>query len=406
MRRRLDELLRDDTGAIDSQLRTLHEHLASHDRPDTVLAWLNKDTATRTLRELAAGGRALTHAALDELPDDKPLRHLRAVLVATGALAARDEQLARLERWITATIAELPDADERQLLHRYAVWHVLRRLRHRVRDSRATYGQVVAARRNINAAIALLTWLSRRGMTIATAGQGDLEAWITDTDTTSGADAGNFVRWANKQKLTHLDFPAVKWTGPTGRIDTETRWEQARWLLHDDTLKPEDRVAGLLVLLYAQTAAATSRLTLDHVEFDDNQVRLRLGREPVVLPEPVAGLVERLATHPSGHAALGDQGTSRWLFRGGQPGRPISSARLTERLRCLGIHAGPSRSTALFGLAAELPAAMLARLLGIHITVAVGWQRASSGDWTNYAADYSRRPARAVATEPGPGHPI
>jgi hypothetical protein len=40
---------------------------------------------------------------------------------------------------------------------------------------------------------------------------------------------------------------------------------------------------------------------------------------------------------------------------------------------------------------AELPAAILARLLGIHIGVAVKWQRASSGDWTNYAADVSRR---------------
>ena len=52
---------------------------------------------------------------------------------------------------------------------------------------------------------------------------------------------------------------------------------------------------------------------------------------------------------------------------------------------------GEPRSTALFGLAAELPAALLARLLGIHISVAVAWQRASSGDWTAYAADYSRR---------------
>ncbi len=45
----------------------------------------------------------------------------------------------------------------------------------------------------------------------------------------------------------------------------------------------------------------------------------------------------------------------------------------------------------MFSPAAELPAAVLARLLGIHIGVAVAWQRASSGDWTNYAADYSRR---------------
>jgi hypothetical protein len=31
-------------------------------------------------------------------------------------------------------------------------------------------------------------------------------------------------------------------------------------------------------------------------------------------------------------------------------------------------------------------------MLGIHISVAVAWQRASSGDWTSYAAQVSRRP--------------
>jgi hypothetical protein len=30
-------------------------------------------------------------------------------------------------------------------------------------------------------------------------------------------------------------------------------------------------------------------------------------------------------------------------------------------------------------------------MLGIHIDVAVAWQRASAGDWMTYAADISRR---------------
>ncbi|MEJ8632244.1 hypothetical protein [Streptomyces sp. MS2.AVA.5] len=37
------------------------------------------------------------------------------------------------------------------------------------------------------------------------------------------------------------------------------------------------------------------------------------------------------------------------------------------------------------------PAAVLARTLGIDITVAVKWQRAAAGDWASYAADVSRR---------------
>src|ERR1035437_7492870 len=41
------------------------------------------------------------------------------------------------------------------------------------------------------------------------------------------------------------------------------------------------------------------------------------------------------------------------------------------------------------------PPPLLARLLGIHISVAVAWQRTSAGDWTSYAADYSRRQHRS-----------
>jgi hypothetical protein len=37
------------------------------------------------------------------------------------------------------------------------------------------------------------------------------------------------------------------------------------------------------------------------------------------------------------------------------------------------------------------PARTQARLLGIHVTVAVAWQRASAGDWAAYAAEVSRR---------------
>jgi hypothetical protein len=64
-----------------------------------------------------------------------------------------------------------------------------------------------------------------------------------------------------------------------------------------------------------------------------------------------------------------------------------------ERLRNLGIRLAQTRSTALVQFATELPAAVLARTLGIDITVAVTWQRAAAGDWANCAANVSRRTA-------------
>ena len=104
-----------------------------------------------------------------------------------------------------------------------------------------------------------------------------------------------------------------------------------------------------------------------------------------------AGLVRHLAATRKGHATIGDPGGSPWLFPGGRPGRALSAFRLAERLNQLGIHCGRSRSAALFQLATDLPAVILAKMLGIHIAVAVTWQRASAGDWTAYAADVSRR---------------
>jgi hypothetical protein len=191
---------------------------------------------------------------------------------------------------------------------------------------------------------------------------------------------------------------------PSGVIDTETRWEQARWLLHDDSLKPEDRPAGLLVLLYAQRTSAISRLTLGHVQAADGQVLIRLDREPVVLPEPLDALALHATAARRGHASLGDDGTSAWLFPGGQLGQPISAFQVGERLRKLGIRCGQSRSAALFQLATDLPAAVLANMLGIHISVAVQWQRASAGDWTAYAADPGHRPACPSHRDPAAGH--
>lgn len=388
---RLRDLLSDGTGEIRPELQALYENLAGSERPTSVLGWLAKSDAAAVLRSLATGERPLAHAALDELPPAKPVEHLRAVLVATGALPRRDEHLARLERWVAATIAARADPDEAHLLRRYAIWHLLRRLRRRPGGAGTTDAQATTVKRRVRAAVELLDWLADHDVTLGSCDQSHLDAWLASHRATRQGDVGHFVRWAAAEKLTSLEVCAVRWCGPTGPIDGDRRWELARRLLRDDTVEAADRVAGLLVLLYAQRAAAISRLTLDHVERREEGVRLRLGARPIVLPEPLARLVLNLVATRRGHAALGDQGTSPWLFPGGQPGRPISASRLTERLRDLGIHAGPARSSALFQLATELPAAVLARMLGIHIKVAVEWQRVCSGDWTGYAAAYSRQ---------------
>ncbi|MDX3777010.1 site-specific integrase [Streptomyces europaeiscabiei] len=388
---RLHELLADDASSIPSKLQPLHDALAGTERAGTAMRWLSQGIVSTVLSDLGSGRRPLTHEALDELPEGKVVEHIRSVLVATEVLPKRDEQMVRLERHVKNLVASHATAEGRKVLHRYATWHLLRRLRRRSRGKDITHYQLKVARQHLRAAVYVLNWLEDQNLTLAACRQTDIERWMTSDDARLRQEAGHFVRWALSQKIARdLTFPAERWNGPSQPLDEEARWNTARRLLHDDTLKSEDRLAGLLLLLYAQWPAAISRLTVDHIEERDGAVRIRLGAVPVELPAPVADLALQQVALRRSHAVLG-QTDSPWLFPGGQPGRPISAWAMGERLRKLGIRLAQTRSTALFQLAAELPAAVLARTLGIDITVAVKWQRAAAGDWAAYAADVSQR---------------
>ncbi|MGW7574375.1 site-specific integrase [Streptomyces sp. NPDC054765] len=391
LKQRLYELLAGDTGSISPKLQPLRDALADTERAATAMRWLSKGIVSTVLSDLGSGRRPLTHEALDELPEGKVVEHIRSVLVATEVLPRRDEQMVRLERDVKDLVASHATAEGRKILHRYATWHLLRRLRRRSRGKEITHYQLTGTRQHLRAAVPLLDWLEEQNLILATCRQADLERWMTSDGVRHRREAGHFVRWALAQKIARdLSFPAVRWNGPSQAMDDEARWDTARRLLHDDTVKPEDRLAGLLLLLYAQWPAAISRLTVDHIEETDGAVRIRLGAVPVVFPAPVAELALHQVAVRRSHAVLG-RTESPWLFPGGQPGRPISAWGMGERLRKLGIRLAEARSTALFQLATELPAAVLARTLGIDITVAVKWQRAAAGDWAAYAAEVSRR---------------
>ena len=391
---RLRELLAGPGGGICPPLRPLKEALAATDPPATALRWLAKPPVAAALSQIAAEGRDLSHGELDRLEHTPVLAHLRSVLVATGTLPPRDELMARLERFTADVLDGRPDPEQQQVLRRYVTWHLLRRLRSRNNGRPATREQQDSLQQQVRAAVALLDWLGARDLTLGTCGQADLDEWLSSGGASHRHHAGHFVRWATRQRLTAVSFPAIRWQGPIRVLDEEARWDAARRLLHDDTVNARDRLAGLLVLLYAQPVARVARLTTGHVTVSGATVRISLGTAPITLPEPAAGLARQFLDGKRGHATTGAGDPSPWLFPGGQPGWPVSSGHLGQRLKDLGIHPGQARSAALFQLASELPAALLARMLGIHIDVAVTWQRLSSGDWMAYAADVSRRARR------------
>ena len=407
--RRLKQAFTRPGGTAAPELDRLREAMVRVDRPDLMLDWLKNPAVRRTLQAVAARG-VITHEALDTLPPGRTFAQVRSMLVAAGALPARDERLTALERWLAQAVAGQPDPGHRQALRGYAVWHHLRRLRGRLDGRPASRQQIKNVRDHAAAATAFLDWLTARGLTLAACTQAELDQWLAGT---SGhlVRSANFVRWAvARRHASGLTAPATRWPGPSGPLDQDRRWADARRLLREEAYPAADRVAGLLILLYAQKLNVITALTTQHVLHEDGRTLLRLGSRPIILPAPLDTLVTGLAAgrRPPGSSLL--DVSSPWLFPGRQPGSALTEDALAQRLHALGISPRQGRSTALFTLAAEVPAAILAKTLGIHVQAAIQWQKISGGDWTAYAADISRRgqvqeqaPARDQHADPLPG---
>ena len=388
--RRLKQAFTPPGGAAAPELDRLRETMICVDRPDLMLDWLKDPAVKRALQAVAAHG-VITHEALDMLPPGRTFVHVRSMLVAAGALPARDERLTALELWIGQAVAGQANPGHRQALRGYAGWHHLRRLRGRLDGWPASRQQAKNVRDHVAAAAAFLDWLTARGLTLAACTQADLDQWLAGT---SGhlVRSANFVRWAvARRHASGLTAPATRWPGAAGPLDQDRRWADARRLLQEEAYPAADRVAGLLILLYAQKLSVITALTARHVLHQDGRTLLRLGSRPVILPAPLDTLVAGLAAsrRPPGSSLL--DVSSPWLCPGRKPGSALTEDALAQRLHALGISPRQGRSTALFTLAAEVPAAILANTLGIHVQAAIQWQKISGGDWASYAADISRR---------------
>ena len=149
-------------------------------------------------------------------------------------------------------------------------------------------------------------------------------------------------------------------------------------------------MAGCLLLLYGQQLSRITAMTTSQITHRGSDVLIRLSEHYIPLPDPLGTAVLQLISQGRACTGIGSPATSPWLFPGHLPGQPITPARLGERLRALGIYAMTGRRAALTSLAAQLPAAVLADLLGITPGTAVRWIHHAGGDWNNYAAHIAR----------------
>ena len=388
LRRRATALLSAGTGHVPDTLAAVLEAICAARTPAAALNWLRTGAGAAILADLAAGRLAASHEALDQHPRPQAASHLRHMLTAGGVLPPRDEELARAERWLTTLLASIEVPEHRRLVRAFATWQVMRRLRRASEARRRPRTYTAHARNVISAAARFLSWLAARGTALSACRQADAEDWLA---TGPGACyVREFLAWAAR----HDHCPQLDVPGPprhTGTaIGASQRWDLAARLLRDDSIEVTDRVAGCLVLLFGQTMTRIAALTTSQVTRHDDGVTIRPGQHDMPVPEPLGALLLTLIADGKPYTGIGSPARSKWLFPGLLPGQPITAKRLAERLRILGVAVQAGRRAALIDLAAQMPAAVLADLLGLHPTTAVRWMHEAGTDWTRYAADLAR----------------
>lgn len=369
----------------------IERSLLSTKNPQTMRVWLQRSRGARVLRELVSGALPLTHQPLDSMEPNKAVAHLRGLLVASGALPWRDPLLARFELRSELRLRSLHPED-RRLVVAFLRWRVLPRLRRASAAGTLGGSSIENASRALNQTTRFLIWLRELNISLRECNQVDIDRWLSEGKLTRFL-IRDFVVWAARNGHMRLvSVPALAGSRrPPTSSDDSARWGTARRLLTDDAIDVADRVAGILVLLYAQPVSRITRLTPKHVVVTEDSVSLMLGSEPVKMAEPLAGLLRQLPHRRRQGSAAHLSDPDQWLFPGGRAGHPISRSHLSKRLRDIGVEIRGARNAALLQLAGEVPPVVLADLLGISINNAVKWVKVASGDWSNYAADRATR---------------
>jgi hypothetical protein len=377
---RLSELLGDDNARRARGLDGLFELLLSvrsmKDRP----RWLARSPVVPLLAELGRGELDISHEALDRHPSRQAARRLEDLLVAAGALPSRDPALARMEEWIDQHLA---GSDHEPVVRPFAHWIVLRRYRRKSKAAPLNFGELGRAKAELVSGTAFLDWLTDRGRPPDECAQADIDAWLAGPRADRHI-ARQFARWAMSQKvMPRLDFPAGHRSGPTPPITQHDPGTLARRLLEDPSIPARERVAAILVAIYAQPIVRVARFTIDQITLSDSGVTIRFAQTPVTLPDLVAIAVRVWLDQR--HATMPPLATpSAWLFPGNPPSRPIGEQSLSRRLKLIGVDCRQDRRAALLHLAGEVPAAILADIVGVHVNTATAWAEIAGRPWGDY----------------------
>ena len=388
LRERLTALMTDpSTGRIHEQLTPVFDTIIGGPRPQTALYWLRRRQriGPGLLAQMARGEIEISHQTFNDLPIDRTHNYVRDLLVAVGVLEPYEPFIERMIPWLSTLGGHL-NAHHGHIIDQFAHWKVLRHMRRQADKGRLTNGVFQSSRSRLRRVVALLVWLEARGRSIETATQSDLEEYLVTQPKSAIGELGQFLIWTRQTGLNSaLTSTYQSSSEPQVTMSDDDRWAHVNTLLHDETIRLHTRIAGLLMLLFAQPITRICAMRTDQVDTSSpDNVLVTFEATPIEMPEALAELIR---THLSrrGQASYVSHDNG-WLFPGGIPGRPLVTKTIRGQLVDRGIRPHSARHAALFALSGQVPHMILAQSLGISQTAATRWAALASRDWGQYVS--------------------
>lgn len=364
---------------IAEQLAPVAAALKAMERPSSGVTWIRQPHVRDALAQLVGNGR-ISHPELDRLPAGRTRDYIRGLLVEHGVLEPRDELIVRFTAWAETAKDRLSTDEHRDIIDRYLRWHHLRRMRDL---SPITDGTFLRAKQATTVAIDFCNWLTAHHTTLSAVTQTDLEAWIA-TGPSTRLIIDRFLAWSRRSHITSQDLTVPKHRrGTARRMPQPDQQEVLADVVSGTQLSARDRLAAILVLVFAQPIERIRNLTWDDIEITDATVDLTLAAVPITLAPPLDQLVRDLAAGP-GHQQTAAHPDSPWVFRGTKPGSPINAMHLRQRLRPLfSVIAG--RLGTITELSRTTPIAFLAETLGYAPAVLEHHATTAGADYGTYS---------------------
>ncbi|WP_165068698.1 hypothetical protein [Marisediminicola senii] len=353
------------------ELVPIRDHFLAAD-PKYLLQLIKAKNAWRVLTTVVGLPHSARHEDLDSLGTARAVSQVRSLLIELGVLPQRDEYLAQLEAWTAQAIACLPNRSDQLAIRQFTRW----RQQHRRQRKPMAHTDAANDRRELRLVLSLIAALNHAGGTMDTARQQHLDSWAANAP----ADAfrvRHFLRWrAQSGKNTSLIPPAYQRAEFRIGGNVGSNEHALRQLTTNASPDPRLSLAVLLTVVYGIRVHRIAALRVENFTIRDGTAQVRLGSVALELPNVAAPWIEAIQQGvPLKRRFGGSSERSEWVFPGYRHGNHVLASSLAVQLRDAGVSPALAHQVSAAVIITQVPPAVVARILGIHLTTAAQWHQ-------------------------------